>query len=97
MDNERIKIIMDDKGVRSEAYEPLTEEDIDDLGNMVLEELDEDGLEDLLEKAEELLDDLEEVEPEDEDSEEHDLWAGRLSEVEDFIDRVHDRLDELED
>ena len=97
MDHEGIKIIVDDKGVRTEAYEPLTEEDIVDFGDMVLDELDEDSLEDLLEKAEELQDDLEEEEPEDEDSEEYGLWEEKLSEVADFIDRIRDRLDELED
>ncbi len=91
-----VRIIMDAGGVRTEPYEPLIVEDIDDFDSMDLEKLDESGLEDLLEKAEELRDDLQDEEPEDEESEEHGLWEKRLSETEVFIDRIRDRLDELE-
>ena len=83
--------------IRTEPYEPLTAEDIDDFGSMNLENLDLAGLEDLLDKAEGLRDDLEGEEPEDEESEAHDLRESRLSETEDFIDRIRDRLNELED
>lgn len=92
-----IRITMDSDGIRSEPYEPLTVDDIDDFDSMDLENLDQPGLEDLLDKAEDLRDDLEDDEPEDEDSEEYNLWAARLSETEDFIDRIQARINELED
>ncbi len=91
-----VRIIMDAGGVRAEPYEPLTVEDIDGFDSIVLEELDETSLEDLLDYAEELRDDLEDDEP-DNESEEHNLWEYRLCETENFIDRIRDRLDELED
>ena len=62
-----MKITVDSEGVRYEAYEPLTIDDIDDLDCMELEELSKDDLEDLLSKAEDLLDEVEEDEPKDED------------------------------
>ena len=97
-----LRIIFDSKGVRTEPYEPLTVNDIDDLSSMDLDKLDTDHLKDLMGKAEDLRDNLDDDEPDDdepddEDSEEYDLWEDRLSEVEDFIDRIQDRLDELED
>ena len=92
-----IKIIIDSKGTRVEPYEPLTEDDIDDFADMDLDELDETGLEDLLEKAEELQDEMADREPEDENSETHDTWEGQIIEIEDFIERIRDRLDDLED
>lgn len=51
----------------------------------------------LLDLAEDLLDELEDEEPDDENSNEYDLWSNRLSETEDFIDRIQGRLDEPED
>ena len=93
-----IKIIVSASGdIRTEPYEPLTVEDIDDFDSMNLEELSAADLTDLQEKAEELRDDLEEGEPDDEESEAHSLWDSQLSATEDFIDRIRDRLDELED
>ena len=92
-----LRIMMGSNGTRVESYEPLTVNDIDDFGSMNLETLDKDGLKDLLDKAEELQDDLEDDEPEDEESEEHNLWEDRYSETEDFIDRIRDCLNELED
>ncbi len=92
-----IRILIDSEGVKFEPYEPLTDEDIDDFAFMDLDELDEDAMEDLLAKAEELQDDLEDREPEDENSNGHDLWEDRISEVEDFIDRIQERLDSLEE
>ena len=74
--------------VRTEAYEPLT---------MDLDSLDADRLEDLLDRAEDLLDELEDDEPGGGDSEEHDLRKDRLSETEDFIGRIRDRLNEPEE
>ena len=94
-----IKITIDSRGIRKETsvYEPLTIEDIDDLDCMNLEERGQDDLEDLLSKAEDLRDEVEDLEPENEESEDHDLWEAQLSEVDDFIDRINDRIDEMED
>ena len=92
-----LRIIMDSKGVRTEPYEPLTVNEISDFADMNLDILDTDALEDLKDKAEELRDDLESEEPDDEASEEHDLWEDRISETEDFIDRIRERLNERED
>ncbi len=78
-------------------YEPLTIEDIDNLDCMDLEELAREDLEDLLSKAEDLLDEVDSLEPENEFSEDHELWEARRSEVEDFIDRVNERIGELEE
>ena len=83
--------------VRTEAYEPLTMEDIGGFAAMDLDSLGADRLEDLLDRAEDLLDELEDDEPGGGDSEEHDLRKDRLSETEDFIGRIRDRLDEPEE
>ena len=79
------------------SYEPLTEDDIDDFDSLDLEDLSKEDLEDLLDKVEELQVNLEDKEPEDTESEDHDLWEDRISEVEDFADRIQERLDDLED
>ena len=92
-----IKILVKSGDVKVKAYEPLTEEDIDDFGSMNLDNLNQETLENLLDKAEDLRDDMEDREPEDEESEEHDLWEDRLSEIEDFIDRIQNHLDDLEE
>ena len=92
-----LRILIESGVVRTEPYEPLTVDDIDDFADMNLDGLDADHLEDLLDSAEDLRDELEDDEPEDEDSEEYNLWSDRLSETEDFIDRIQGRLDELED
>ena len=83
--------------VRTEAYEPLTMEDIGGFAAMDLDSLGADRLEDLLDRAEDLLDELEDDEPGGGDSEAHDLWEDRLSETEDLIDRIRDRPDEPEE
>ncbi len=76
-------------------YDPLTEEDIEDLECMELGELDSSSLNDLLDKAQDLLDEIYDREPQDMGEEAHDIWDLQLSEVEDFIDRVKSRIDEL--
>ena len=96
-EKECVRITIDANGIREETYEPLTMEDIDDLDCMYLDELNLEDLEDLLSKAEDLLDEVDELEPEDEDSEDHDLWEARFSEVENFIDRINSRIGDLED
>ena len=92
-----LRILIESGVVRTEPYEPLTVDDIDDFAAMDLDEIDADHLEDLLEKAEDLRDELEDGEPDDEGNEEHNLWENRLFETEEFIDRIQDRLDELEE
>ena len=92
-----LRILIESGAVRTEPYEPLTVDDIDDFADMDLDEPCTDRLEDLLDMAEDLRDELESDEPGDEDSDEYSLWCDRLSETEDFIDRIRDRLDELED
>ena len=84
------RILMESGEAPAKPYEPLTCEDIDDFAHMNLENLDKDALKDLLYKAEELRDALEEQEPEDQKSEEHSHWEALLSEVEDFVDRVRE-------
>lgn len=92
-----LRILIESGAIRTEPYEPLTVEDIDDFADMDLDELDADHLEDLLDKAEDLHDDLEDDEPDNPESEEYSLWAYRLSETMDFIYRIQERLDELEE
>ena len=91
-----LRIVFDSQGIRTETYEPLTEEDIDDFDSMDLSNLNEEELENLYDKADALRDDLEDKEPEDEGSKEYSLWEDRLSATEDFIDRIEERLDDLE-
>lgn len=94
---EGLRIIIDSNGIKTKSYEPLTVDDIDDFDDMDLDNLDIDALESLMSKAEDLQDELEDDEPDDEGSEVHNLWKSRLFEIEDFIDRIQDRLDERED
>ena len=92
-----LRIIFASNSVRTAPCKPLTVNDIGGLRGMDLDELDADRLWDLMDSAEDLRDSLEDGEPGGEDSGEYDLWEDRLSEVEDFIGRIQDRLDELED
>ena len=93
---EGVRMMMASEKKSAADCEPLTEEDIEDLDSMILEGLDKAALEDLMAKAENLRDDLEDWEPEDEDSGGYGLWEDRLCAVEDFIDRVGERVEELE-
>ena len=92
---EGVRMMMDSEKKSAADCEPLTEEDIEDLDSMILEGLDKAALEDLMAKAENLRDDLEDREPEDEGSEEYDLWEDWLCAVEDFIDRVEEMVENL--
>ena len=92
-----LRILIESGAVRTEPYEPLTVDDIDDFAEMDLANKTTEDLEFLLDRAEDLLDELEDEEPDDENSNEYDLWSNRLSETEDFIDRIQGRLDEPED
>lgn len=69
---------------------PLTMEDLEFLPD--LDTLDSPALEELLDRLEGLLNDLEDDEP-DEDSEAHSEWEESLDEVSDFIEAVQSRLD----
>ena len=92
-----LRILIESGAVRTEAYKPLTMEDIGGFAAMDLDSLDTDRLEDLLDRAEDLLEELEDGEPDGGDSEAHGLREDRLSETEDLIDRIRDRLDEPEE
>ena len=87
-----IRILIESGAVRTAPSEPLTEKDIDGFADMDLDSLSADDLEDLLDKAEDLLAGLEDDGPESEDSDEYGLWNNRFSETEDFIDRIRERL-----
>lgn len=60
-----------------------------------LDEMTKEELEAYLREARNALAGLEEQEPKDEESEEYDLWADDHEELEDLIDEILDRLDEL--
>ena len=77
-----VRILIESGAVRTEPWESLKVEDIDDFAGMELKGLNEEALEDLMDKVEDLRSELEDDEPEE--SEEHDLWEDRISECEDF-------------
>ena len=79
----------------AEPYEPLTEDDIEDFDSMDLEHLDTDALAFLLDRVKDLQHDMEGREPEAGDSDAHDLWTDEMAQIEDFIDALRDRIDEL--
>jgi len=90
-----IRIFIESGTVWTEPWEPLTVDDIDDFADMDLKGLGEDALEDLMDKVEDLQSDLEDEEPKE--GEEHDLWEDRISECEDFIDRIQECIDSMEE
>ena len=94
---EGIRMMMASDKKSAAEYEPLTEEDIENLDFMVLDELGKDSLAELLTQAENLRDDLEDREPETKDSEEYNLWDKRLCAVEDFIDRIGELVEESDE
>ena len=61
-----------------------------------LDALDRQGLLDCLSQVQAQLDTLDDQEPEDMDSEEYESWGDRHEELEDLVDEIMDRLDELE-
>ena len=89
-----IRILMDSGAVRVRRFDPLRAEDIENLEAMDLGGMSREELEELQERAEDLLDELEDSEPEDEGSEEHDGWEDQFSDVEEFIDRIQEQLNE---
>lgn len=68
---------------------------IDSLSD--LDELSPAELEEVLGKCRELLDQLEQDEPDEEDEDAHDEWEDRCSDLEDKIEEIEDILDDLED
>ena len=93
---EGIRIVAGSGGIRAGGV-PLSEEDIDGLSSMDLDGKDRADLEDLLDSAEDLRDDLEDLPPEEESSEEYALWDSCLANLVNFIDRVLERLDAPEE
>ncbi len=89
-----VRILMDSGAIRVRRFDPLRAEDIENLEALDLDGMGREELEELQERAEDLLDELEDSEPEDEGGEEHDGWEDRLSDVEEFIDRIQEQLNE---
>ena len=88
-----IRSLMDSGILRIRQANPLSEEEIEELAAVDLDGMSREELEELQDQAEDLLDNLEDEEPEDEDSEEYNDWEGRFSDVEDFIERIGELLD----
>ena len=78
-----IRIIMDAGGICTEPLRLLTEEELRNFQSIDISSMNAEELEDLRFRLEDLLDEPEEQE--------------RLSEIEDFLDKVTEYLDELED
>lgn len=62
-----------------------------------IDEMNADQLREYLAELEAQLDELDGEEPEDDESEEYDEWAEKHEAIEDLIDDVNDRLEELAD
>ena len=87
-----VRIVTGSKGIKAELLSPLAEEDIPSFASMDLEAMTEDKLEALQYRLEDLRDSMEDREPGDRTGDR--AWDTRLCEVEDFLDRVLDRLEE---
>lgn len=86
----KIKFYKDaDGNVKSEVLSFCDYRDINDMS------LDE--LEDYYEELQSQYDDLEDEEPEDSDSEEYEDWEDNLTEIEDEMDSVQSRINELKE
>ena len=70
---------------------------MEDFDPAELDGMSRDDLEELSGRAEDLLYDLVENEPEDGNNEEYREWQGRLSDIEEFYELVGDRLDEMDE
>ena len=92
-----MRILMESGVVSVAANESLTDEEIENFISVDLDSLDVEELKDLQEKAEDLRDKVEMNEPEDEDSDEYDLWESQIIRIDDFLDDILDRLDEREE
>ncbi len=85
-----VKIMLYKDGNGEMKTEVLSFCDYRDISKMSLEELEE-----YLEELEEDYDDLECEEPDGSDSEEYEEWEDNLSEIEDEIDSVKEKIKEL--
>ena len=83
-------------GMQAGPFEPLAVDDISRFASMDLKSMGRNELASLQYRLEDLRDDLEDREPADKSSEEYRLWDRRLCAVEDFLDRVLDRLEDQE-
>ena len=92
---ELIDEMIKDGVIRVSSSESLTVADIDDFEDMILDDLTEDDLEDLLANVDDLLDEVRESEPEDKDSSEYMEWENNISRIEDFIEEIQDRIDDI--
>lgn len=61
-----------------------------------LDSMDQEGLSAFLRDVRAQIARLDEEEPGDMESEEHEIWGGRHEELEDLVDEILDRLDELD-
>ena len=92
-----IRIVMESGCVRTEPLELLTPADIGSFDSMDLKSMDRDKVKCLLDQLEDLLDTLEEEEPEAEDSAAYKQWKEQVSATEDFMNEVQDCLDRLDE
>ena len=90
-----LRSLMDSGAIRVRTFDPLDENDIEELDSMDLDVMSQEELEELADRAEDLLDVLEDREPEDRDCEEYGTWEEKLSDVEAFIGRIREQLDEM--
>jgi len=70
-------------------------EDLASLSAIPVDKMSRVWLEKALAAAEDLLEQLDEAEPEDMDSDEYDQWADDHEEVEDFLDELRERAERL--
>ena len=72
---------------------------LEDLDNLRIEEMNADELRELLARLEELYDEISAMEPDepddDEESDEYDEWQENLELVDDLMDGIHERIDDL--
>ena len=68
----------------------------DDLDDLDLDSMTVAGLNDLLVRLDQLYDHQQALEPGEEDSDAYDEWEESLEEIDDLIDDIRDRLEELE-
>ena len=97
LQSEAFRKLADAGKIRIREYNPLTREEMEDFDPAELDGMSRDDLEELSGRAEDLLYDLVENEPEDGNNEEYREWQGRLSDIEEFYELVGDRLDEMDE
>ena len=65
--------------------------------SLEVNDIPEDKLEDILAQIEDIYSDLEQEEPEDADSEEYYEWSEMLEALDDLMDEIQERIDEMDD